>query len=448
MTKRNRVFGTDGIRGRVGGDGLIQPDLAMRVGYAAGQMLRESQHQPSVLIGKDTRVSNYMIEAALQAGFCAAGVNVHLLGPMPTPAVAYLTSTLRASAGLMISASHNAYEDNGIKIFDQQGSKLDDATEEKIESYINNAPISLTGNDIGRARRIKGAPARYIEFCKSKLAFNQSLRGIKCVIDCANGATYHVAPDVFSELGAEVSVIHNEPNGININDACGSTEPNDLIKHVLQEGADIGIAFDGDGDRVILVDHQGRVCDGDHMLYLVSRYLQEKNSLTGGVVGTVMSNQALAIAMDSLGIPFMRSDVGDRHVMKLLRNQQWELGGEPSGHVIHLAKSPSGDGIVTAVMVLGIMQETGLDLATLLQSFEKFPQILINVPVAHRMDLESKDITNLVRDAEADIGSTGRVLIRHSGTEPLVRVMVEGESLSDVETAAKALAEHIQALAA
>ena len=435
-----KYFGTDGVRGKVG-EMPITPDSLMKLGWAAGKVLAK-QGSKKVLIGKDTRISGYMLEAALEAGLSAAGLKPVLLGPMPTPAVAYLTRTFRAEAGVVISASHNPYYDNGIKFFSTSGTKLPDDIESAIEDAMDEEIRCVESAQLGKASRIDDAPGRYIEFCKSTFPSELSLDGLKIVVDCANGATYHIAPSVFRELGAEVITMGCSPDGLNINDKVGSTAPKALVERVLQEQADLGIAFDGDGDRLIMVDHTGYEVDGDELLYIIARDLQQQGTLVGGVVGTLMTNLGLEVALSKLDIPLLRAKVGDRYVMELLQEKGWRLGGENSGHIICLDQTTTGDGIVAALQVLKAASRADKTLFELRQDINKFPQVLINVRFAGEQDpLLSEKVQQAVRNVEASLGKTGRVLLRKSGTEPLIRVMVEGE----VETVVREHAEKIAA---
>ena len=435
-----KYFGTDGFRGKVG-EMPITPDFVMKLGWAAGKVLAK-QGSKKVLIGKDTRISGYMLEAALEAGLSAAGLKPVLLGPMPTPAVAYLTRTFRAEAGVVISASHNPYYDNGIKFFSTSGTKLPDDIESAIEDAMDEEIRCVESAQLGKASRIDDAPGRYIEFCKSTFPSELSLDGLKIVVDCANGATYHIAPSVFRELGAEVITMGCSPDGLNINDKVGSTAPKALVERVLQEQADLGIAFDGDGDRLIMVDHTGYEVDGDELLYIIARDLQQQGTLVGGVVGTLMTNLGLEVALSKLDIPLLRAKVGDRYVMELLQEKGWRLGGENSGHIICLDQTTTGDGIVAALQVLKAASRADKTLFELRQDINKFPQVLINVRFAGEQDpLLSEKVQQAVRNVEASLGKTGRVLLRKSGTEPLIRVMVEGE----VETVVREHAEKIAA---
>ncbi len=426
-----KYFGTDGVRGTVG-QGPITPDFVMRLGYAAGRVLAETDglpggERPAVLIGKDTRISGYMLESALEAGLSAAGVDVLLLGPMPTPGVAYLTRALRAQAGIVISASHNPFEDNGIKFFSGAGLKLSDEMEHAIEAHLDQPLVTMPSASLGKARRINDAAGRYIEFCKSTFPSELDLRGMKIVVDCAHGATYHVAPHVFHELGAEVLQMGTHPDGLNINLGCGSTQPAALQAAVLEKGADLGIAFDGDGDRLVMVDAKGKLHDGDRILYVIAKHRHRAGTLKGGVVGTLMTNLALEHALRGLNIPFERAKVGDRYVLEKLQQQGWQLGGENSGHILCLDKHTSGDGIISALQALHALRAHGASLEECGRELELYPQVLINVRLARPLDLAAcTPVQDAVARAEADLGSTGRVLLRPSGTEPVLRVMVEG----------------------
>jgi phosphoglucosamine mutase len=441
-----KYFGTDGIRGRVG-ETPITPDFCLKLGWAAGRVFGRNGRR-RILIGKDTRVSGYMLESVMEAGLASAGVDVRLLGPMPTPAVAYLTRTLRADAGIVISASHNPFYDNGIKFFDCDGNKLEDAKELEIEAELDSPLKCVASEFIGKAKRVDDARGRYIEFCKATVDRGMRLGGFKIVLDCAHGATYDVAPGVFAELGADITVIGAEPDGMNINANCGSTHPEQLQAEVLARGADLGIAFDGDGDRVLMVDHRGAVLDGDELLFIVARHRKEANRLVGGVVGTLMSNFGLERALAQLSIPFARSKVGDRYVLEELKRRGWELGGEGSGHIVCLDLNTTGDGIVSALQVLAAMVTTGQTLADLRMGMDKLPQMLVNVDA-----LEPGRVVGLARvkravgEIEDSLGGAGRVLLRPSGTEPLVRVMVEGEDASLVARLADDLAAVVRAAA-
>ena len=432
-----KYFGTDGIRGRVGTH-PITAEFMLKLGWAAGRVLGQGG---KVLIGKDTRISGYMFESALQAGLSAAGVDVRLLGPMPTPAVAYLTRTLHAQAGIVISASHNPYYDNGIKFFSAQGTKLPDDVEHAIEAEIEQPMHTVDSSLLGKAERVEDAANRYIEFCKSTLPSGIQFKGMKIVMDCAHGATYHVAPDVFDELGAEVIRIGVQPNGLNINDECGATHPASLQKAVLDNKADLGIALDGDGDRLIMVDHTGEVVDGDELLYVIARSRHECGNPQTVVVGTLMSNLGLEQALKKIGIELKRAAVGDRYVLEMLQQGGWVLGGESSGHIICLDRTSTGDGIVSALQVLAAINKSGRTLHELKKGMTKYPQRMINVKLARSFDVaKSKAIQDAVQDAQAQLNGQGRILLRPSGTEPLVRVMVEGTDTVQVEALAKQLA--------
>lgn len=442
--EHRKYFGTDGIRGRVGSS-LINPEFMLKLGWAAGKVLGGNQPGAKVLIGKDTRISGYMLESALEAGLSAAGMDIQLLGPMPTPAIAYLTRTFRAQAGIVISASHNPYHDNGIKFFSIQGTKISVPVEQAIELELEQPMATVNSSKLGKASRLKDAAGRYIEFCKSTVPNNLTLSGLKIVVDCSHGATYHIAPHVFQELGANVKTIGARPNGVNINDKCGSTYPSTLKEKVLSEGAHIGIAFDGDGDRLIMIDHKGEIVDGDELLFIMARDYKEKELLIGGVVGTIMSNFGFEEAIRLLGIEFIRAQVGDRFVMEQLRTAGWQLGGEPSGHIVHLGLTTTGDGIISALQILRIMSQTGRNLHELKSGMKKTPQILINVPVTHPFALEqSAPIQTAITQVEKKLGTSGRVLLRASGTEPLIRVMLEGKNHEDISTLANELADVVK----
>jgi phosphoglucosamine mutase len=442
-------FGTDGIRGRVG-EAPITPDFVMRLGYAAGRVLTTMESnlakgaRPAVLIGKDTRISGYMLEAALEAGLSAAGVDVLLTGPMPTPAVAYLTRALRAQAGIVISASHNPYYDNGIKFFSSEGAKLDDKIEHAIEAELKKPMQVMDSAKLGKARRIDDAAGRYVEFCKSTFPNNMDLRGLKIVLDCAHGATYHVAPDVFHELGAEIISIGNNPDGLNINEQVGSTHPQALQKAVVEHGADLGIAFDGDGDRVMMVDKHGNLLDGDQLLYIIALGLHAKGKLGGGVAGTLMTNLALEHALQKHKIPFARAKVGDRYVLELLNEKNWKLGGENSGHILTLDKHSSGDAIIAALQVLHALKQSGKTLTQMGAELVLYPQVLINVTTKNKLDLDTPQIQNAVKKAETELNGAGRVLLRASGTEPKIRVMVEGQDAKLVQKLAEEIAKVVK----
>jgi phosphoglucosamine mutase len=429
MTKKH--FGTDGIRGRVGSE-KIHPEFVMRLGWALGKILVKN-HRKKVLIGKDTRISGYMFESALEAGLSAAGVDVKLLGPMPTPAIAYLTQTFRANAGIVISASHNPYEDNGIKFFDASGGKLADELEFAIEAELEKTFEIVPSNMLGKASRVIDAAGRYIEFCKSSIPSLMRLNGFKIVIDCANGATYKVAPNVFKELGAEVITLNDKPDGFNINQQCGSNHPERLQETVLSTGADLGIAFDGDGDRVLMVDHQGRVINGDGILYLIVRDRFESGQLNGGVVGTLMTNMALELRFKALGIPFIRSNVGDRYVLAALKENNWIIGGETSGHIVCLDRTTTGDGIIAALQVLASMQKEQKTLAELNNEIRLFPQVLINIKTQDAKGMmEDPAVKVELERHTSELKDNGRILVRPSGTEPLLRILLEGENEIDL----------------
>ncbi len=421
-----KYFGTDGIRGRLG-QGAITPEFMLKLGWACGQVFKKSGSRNRVIIGKDTRISGYLFESALEAGLSAAGVDVRLLGPMPTPAVAYLTRTYRANAGIVISASHNPFQDNGIKFFSSQGMKLDDAVELEIESWLEKDLDVVAPHLLGKAKRIDDAVGRYVEFCKSTIPSSMSLDGMKVVLDCAHGATYQVAPYVFRELGADVESIGVSPDGLNINEGVGSTSPQKLVEKVLEVGADFGIAFDGDGDRVIMVDHKGEVLDGDELIYIIARDRQRTGRLVGGVVGTQMTNFGAEMAFAELDIPFVRAKVGDRYVMEQLKQRDWLLGGEGSGHIVCFDKASTGDGVVSALQVLIAMWNERCSLHELKSSMTKLPQVLKNVRIKEKTDpMSHKAIAAAVDDQSARLEGQGRVLLRASGTEPLIRVMAEG----------------------
>jgi len=441
MTRK--YFGTDGVRGTVG-QSPMTPDIVLRLGYAAGKVLSQDSPHPAVLIGKDTRISGYMIEAALEAGFSAAGVDVLLCGPLPTPGVAYLTRALRLSAGVVISASHNPYPDNGIKFFSGDGFKLPDATEKAIETQTEQAMGCNEAARLGRARRVDDAGGRYIEFCKSSFPAELDLKGMKIVVDCAHGAAYNVAPHVFHELGADVAAIGVRPDGFNINDACGATAPKSLTDEVSAQKASLGIALDGDGDRVLIVDAEGRSYDGDQLMYTIARHRAAKKRLSG-VAGTLMTNYALEKALERLGVAFARARVGDRYVLELMREKRWELGGENSGHIICLDKHTTGDGIVSALQVLHAMRESGRSLAELTAELVMYPQVLVSVAIPRGFNWEKHaSIKSAQAAAEDSLSGRGRVLLRPSGTEPVLRVMVEGEPKEAIESAAQSIAAAVK----
>ena len=443
MPASKKYFGTDGIRGTVGRS-PITPDFMLKLGWSAGRVFaNEGNGRNKIVIGKDTRISGYMFEAALEAGVTAAGVDIILTGPMPTPAIAYLTQTLRAQAGIVISASHNSFEDNGIKFFSSEGAKLPDTVELAIEKQLDKKLSTVSSQSIGKASRVSDAAGRYIEFCKSTVGPSLKLNGLNIVVDCAHGSTYHIAPAVFEELGAKVKAIGVSPDGLNINETSGSTSPEVLAATVKSEGADLGIAFDGDGDRVIMVDHLGDIVDGDEILYVIACDRQRQNIGFGGVVGTVMSNLGLERGLDLLDIPFVRATVGDRHVMQKLLQKGWKLGGESSGHIICLDITSTGDGIVSALQALAAVVNCNKPLSDLKNKMSKLPQSMVNVKVTNGdFDAVSNDnVRSAVSDVESRLGKNGRVLLRHSGTESVLRVMVEGEDPEIVKNLSKELSE-------
>ena len=441
MSER-KYFGTDGVRGKVG-QYPITPEFVMKLGYAAGKVLA-AQGTKKVLIGKDTRISGYMLESALEAGFSAAGVDIGLLGPMPTPGIAYLTKTFRAEAGIVISASHNPFYDNGIKFFSQGGQKLPDEVELAIEAELDKDMACVESAELGKASRIDDAAGRYIEFCKSNFPSQFSLNHLKIVVDCAHGATYHIAPNVFRELGAEVIALANQPNGTNINDGCGATSMDMLSKAVVEHKADLGIALDGDGDRLMMVDHTGYVVDGDESVYVIASHDLASGNMRGGVVGTLMSNMGLELALADMGVPFARSKVGDRYVMELLKQNGWQLGAENSGHVINLNHTSTGDGIIAALNVLTAICGTGKSLFELRQGMKKLPQVLVNVRFSGDSDpINAESVVGAVHNVNEKLTGRGRVLLRKSGTEPLIRVMVEGPDLDEVTQYANEIAEAV-----
>ncbi|HCN41628.1 MAG TPA: phosphoglucosamine mutase [Proteus vulgaris] len=442
MSER-KYFGTDGIRGKVG-DSPITPDFVLKLGWAAGKVLARHGSR-KIIIGKDTRISGYMLESALEAGLAAAGLSASFTGPMPTPAVAYLTRTFRAEAGIVISASHNPYYDNGIKFFSIDGTKLPDEVEEAIEAEMEKPITCVESAELGRANRIVDAAGRYIEFCKGTFPNENNLNGLKVVVDCAHGATYHIAPNVFRELGAEVITIGCEPTGININAECGATDVRMLQQRVLEEGADVGLAFDGDGDRIIMVDHQGLKVDGDQILYIIAREALRQGQLRGGAVGTLMSNMGLEIALKQLGIPFVRAKVGDRYVLEKLQEKGWRLGAENSGHIILLDKTTTGDGIVAGLQVLSAMVRNHMSLHDLCSGMKLLPQILVNVRFTGNHDpLQTLEVQKVAKAVEDELAGKGRVLLRKSGTEPLIRVMVEGENEEQVTAMANRIADAVK----
>jgi phosphoglucosamine mutase len=445
MTRK--YFGTDGVRGTVG-ETPMTPEFVMKLGYAAGKVLSGQSPHPAVLIGKDTRISGYMIESALEAGFSAAGVDVHMCGPIPTPAVAYLARAIRVSAGVVISASHNPYEDNGIKFFSGDGFKLPDTTEEAIEAEMEKPMRCNASAQLGKVRRREDSGGRYIEFCKSTFPNELDLKGLKIVVDCAHGATYNVAPHVFHELGADVVATGNKPDGFNINDKVGATSPQAIQKEVTAHKADVGIALDGDGDRLIMVDAQGRCYDGDQLLFVIAKHAAAKKKLKG-VAGTLMTNLAFENAIRGMGVGFGRAKVGDRYVLEMMREKDWQLGGENSGHIICLDKHTTGDGIVSALQVLRAVRESGKTLGELTSELVMYPQVLLNVAVPRGFKWDKFDAIKKARtDAERNLNGKGRVLLRPSGTEPVLRVMVEGEPREAIESAAQSIAAAVKSAAA
>ncbi|MEZ7819296.1 MAG: phosphoglucosamine mutase [Candidatus Azotimanducaceae bacterium] len=439
-----KYFGTDGIRGRVG-TYPITPEFCLRLSWAVGKVFAGQDRRARVLVGKDTRISGYMLESVIQSGLASAGADVSLLGPMPTPAIAYLTRTLGADAGIVISASHNPYYDNGIKFFDRHGSKLSDAVEQEIEATLDTFMVCEDSQSLGRASRITDAPGRYVEFCKSCVSSDFSLRGMRIVVDCANGATYGVAAKVFEELGADVVLIFADPDGFNINENCGSTHPENLRQRVVAENADLGIAFDGDGDRLVMVDHEGSIVDGDEIIFGIAQSRKLNKKLKGGVVGTVMSNFGLEKALEGLSIPFLRANVGDRHVLELMKKKKWVIGGEPSGHILTMDLTTTGDAIVAALQVLVAMKSGAGDqqsLKELVTGMHKVPQILLNVEVASPgLVAQSDPMQAAINEQSKVLEGRGRVLVRASGTEPLLRVMVEGDSEVEVKRIAQELVQ-------
>ncbi|HHF4954195.1 Phosphoglucosamine mutase [Haemophilus influenzae] len=438
-----KYFGTDGVRGKVG-TYPITPDFALKLGWAAGKVLA-SQGSKMVLIGKDTRISGYMLESALEAGLAAAGLSAAFTGPMPTPAIAYLTRTFRAEAGIVISASHNPYYDNGIKFFSAKGTKLPDEIEEAIEAMLEQPMDCVESAELGKASRINDAAGRYIEFCKGTFPAHLGLEGYKIVVDCANGATYHIAPNVLRELGAEVIEIGTDPNGLNINEKCGATDVTALQAKVVETKADVGLAYDGDGDRIMMVDHLGNKVDGDQILFIIAREALRSGQLKGGVVGTLMSNMSLEIALKMLGVPFLRANVGDRYVLEKMVENDWTLGGENSGHIIIADKNTTGDGIVASLAVLAAMAQHKLSLNELASAVKLFPQVLINVRFAGGENpLESDAVKSVAAEVEKRLEGKGRILLRKSGTEPLIRVMVECQDASLAQQCAEEIAEAVK----
>ncbi|MDC0947954.1 phosphoglucosamine mutase [Gammaproteobacteria bacterium] len=451
MTRK--YFGTDGIRGQVGQE-PITPESVLKLGWAAGTVLARGQSRPQVLIGKDTRLSGYLLESALEAGLSAAGVDVSLIGPIPTPAVAYLTRSVRAEAGIVISASHNPFQDNGIKFFGADGRKLADALEAEIEAMMDQPVITQPPREIGRARRFEDARGRYIEFCKSTIGNDLTFDGLKVVIDCANGAAYDVAPRLFRELGADVITVGTEPDGLNINDKVGSTHVDTLRQKVLSESADFGIAFDGDADRVMMVDEYGRAVDGDQLLYIAARWRHQHGQLHGGIVGTQMTNLALEQAFERIDVPLVRAKVGDRHVLQELDKRGWQVGGENSGHLLFLDKTTTGDGMVSALEVLNAVRRSDKPFSAQLAGLELFPQEMINVALpdgvprnSARAMVDLDSIQNAVAEVEAELGNRGRVLLRPSGTEPVIRVMVEGQDGDETRRLCEQLAQRVATIA-
>jgi len=449
-----KYFGTDGVRGRVG-EAPITPDFVMRLGYAAGRALVASQHdalqgeRPAVLIGKDTRVSGYMLESALEAGFTAAGVDVRLTGPMPTPGIAYLTRALRLQAGIVISASHNPYDDNGIKFFSSAGTKLPDEVELSIEAALDMPMQTVRSKGLGKVKRLDDAAGRYIEFCKSTFPNSLDLRGMRVVVDCANGAAYHIAPHVFHELGADVIAVGAEPDGLNINHHCGATHTETLAKAVRKHRADVGIALDGDGDRLMMADASGQIADGDRLMYTIARSRREHGHVEAGVVGTLMTNLGTELALRGLGYDFRRAKVGDRYVLEALQAEGWTLGGETSGHILCLDKHSTGDGIISALQVLAALRNSGRPLSEFARECPVYPQVLINVPVVRGFSIDGKaEVASAVSSVEAELGNNGRVVLRASGTEPLIRVMVEGRDDVQVQRAAEFIADAVKRSAA
>ncbi|MBK6742346.1 MAG: phosphoglucosamine mutase [Hydrogenophilales bacterium] len=444
-----KFFGTDGVRGKVGEE-PITPGMVMRLGFAAGKVLVAAEHEalhgerPAVLIGKDTRVSGYMLESALEAGLTAAGVDVRLTGPMPTPGIAYLTRALRLQAGVVISASHNPYDDNGIKFFSAKGAKLPDAVELAIEQAMEEPIRTAASIGLGRVKRVDDAAGRYIEFCKGSFPYDLDLRGLRIVVDCANGAAYHIAPPVLHELGADVVAIGNEPDGLNINHHCGATHPETLSKAVRKHRADVGIALDGDGDRLMMADANGQIADGDRLLYAIARDRKERGTPLGGVVGTLMTNLGAELALRSLGCDFARANVGDRYVLERMQEKGWLLGGETSGHILCLDRHSTGDGIISALQVLAALRYSGRPLSETIKDCPIFPQVMINVRVAKGFKLDGQgEVDAAVRLVEAELGDSGRVVLRPSGTEPLIRVMVEGRDEAQVRRCAERIAQAV-----
>ncbi len=440
---KKKYFGTDGIRGTVG-ESPIPPDFFLQLGWATGRVFAEEGHG-FVLVGKDTRISGYMFESALEAGLSAAGVNTSLLGPMPTPGIAYLTRTFRAQAGIVISASHNPYYDNGIKFFSTEGVKLADELEHKIEYYLDQPMTTVASDKLGKAKRLPDAAGRYIEFCKASIPASIDFNGLRIVVDCANGSTYHIAPHVFTEVGAEVIKIASDPDGLNINEKCGATKPERLQEAVIEFRADLGIALDGDGDRLIMVDHKGEIVDGDELIFIIAKARKAANNFKGPVVGTLMSNLGMEHALKKLNLDLLRANVGDRYVMELMKQHHSILGGEGSGHIICLDRTTTGDGVVAALQVLAEMHKTGKSLYELKSEMSKYPQVLLNVRVSKKVDLDGNvAIQKAVQSVEKALGDQGRVLLRASGTEPLIRVMVEGADEAKVIEYAHSLVDDVK----
>lgn len=441
-----RYFGTDGIRGRVGQEPMTA-EFVMKLGWAAGRVLSQ-QEKGHVVIGKDTRISGYIFEASLEAGIAAAGLDVTMMGPIPTPAVAYMTQAQRATAGIMISASHNPYYDDGVKFFNGDGFKLPDETELAIEEMMGHPMKMVESKDLGKVYKMEDSRSRYIEFCKNSIPFRTSLRGIKIVLDCAHGATYHVAPAIFRELGAEVIELGVSPNGMNINKECGALHPKNMRSTVLEHQADLGIAFDGDGDRVMMMDASGEIMDGDEILFVIAKSQLVSGGLGGGVVGTLMTNLGLEHALKTQGIPFERANVGDRYVLEKLKANGWFIGGESSGHIIALNQTTTGDGIIAALQVLAWMVDKDLSLAEARMGMQKYPQCMVNVPMKSKINpADFPQIQDAVQTAEQELASRGRVLLRPSGTEPLIRVMVEGQDANQVDNLAHQIADSVKAVA-
>ena len=441
MTRK--YFGTDGIRGKVG-EPPITADFLLKLGWAAGKVFANEGHG-FVLVGKDTRISGYMFESALEAGLSAAGVDTQLLGPMPTPGVAYLARTLRAKAGIVISASHNPYYDNGVKFFSVQGTKLPDELEQKIEDYIDSPMTTVESSKLGKAKRLADASGRYIEFCKASIPTRFDFSGMKIVVDCAHGATYHIAPHVFKEVGAEVVVIGAEPDGLNINEDCGATKPDKLVAAVLAHKADVGIALDGDGDRLVMVDHKGEIVDGDELIYIIAKSRLAAGQMSGPVVGTLMTNLGMENGLKQLGLTLLRANVGDRYVLEMMSEHKGILGGENSGHIICLDRTTTGDGIIAALQIMAEMHDSGESLYQLKSGMQKYPQVLVNVRLTEMINPNDNiALQKSVHAVEQQLGDKGRVLLRASGTEPLIRVMVEGEDADSVNNFAQQIAEDVK----